>query len=121
MATNSKGKLEAEISTAYIKFQREILGRGPKETKTYIIGDMVIIRMKGVLTHEEKLLVQAERGKQIVKEKRQFLREQFHITANGFIENLTGCTVISNHSDLSTRIDEQVEMFIMDCDLEKKI
>jgi uncharacterized protein YbcI len=43
----SKKKLEADISSAFIKFQRELIGRGPQETKTYIGDDMVIIRLKG--------------------------------------------------------------------------
>ncbi|VXB42762.1 conserved hypothetical protein [Bacillus sp. 349Y] len=48
MAT--KKRLEAELSEAFIKLQRELIGRGPQETRTYIVEDMVIARFKGVLT-----------------------------------------------------------------------
>ncbi|MEK6201782.1 MAG: DUF2294 domain-containing protein, partial [Desulfobulbaceae bacterium] len=37
--------LEAEISDAVIKFEKEYMGRGPLETKTFIIGDMVLVRL----------------------------------------------------------------------------
>ena len=46
----TKGQLEAEISEAIIKFEKEYMGRGPTETKTYIIDDLVLVRLKGILT-----------------------------------------------------------------------
>ena len=107
------------ISESYIKLQREILGRGPQETKTYIIRDMVIIRMKGVLTQEEKHLVKTEKGKQLVKMMRHVLREQYSEKTEEIISQITGCKVVSSHSDISTKLGEQVELFILDKDLEK--
>ena len=38
----SKGQMEAEISDAMVKLQREQTGRGPNQAHTYIIEDMVI-------------------------------------------------------------------------------
>ncbi|MGZ4032075.1 MAG: DUF2294 domain-containing protein [Tumebacillaceae bacterium] len=121
MGQISKSKMEADISEAYIKFQREILGRGPQETKTYILKDMVIVRLKGVLTHEEKHLVKTERGRQLVKELRQILREHYSGETEGIISSITGCKVLSSHSDISTKMGERVEMFILDSDLEKSL
>ena len=43
----TKGQTEAEISKAIIRFEKEYMGRGPDETKTYILGDMVIVRLRG--------------------------------------------------------------------------
>ncbi len=43
-ATNTertKGQVEAEISEAIVKFEKEYMGRGPTETKTHIIDDLV--------------------------------------------------------------------------------
>ncbi len=37
----TKGQMEAKISEAMIKFEKEFMGRGPNETVTYIIKDMV--------------------------------------------------------------------------------
>ncbi|HUU16117.1 MAG TPA: Na-translocating system protein MpsC family protein [Sedimentisphaerales bacterium] len=33
----SKGQIEAEISEAIVKFEKEYMGHGPDETKTYVI------------------------------------------------------------------------------------
>ncbi|MFT9850117.1 Na-translocating system protein MpsC family protein [Aneurinibacillus sp. REN35] len=121
MAQSSKSKMEAAISEAYIKFLREILGKGPKETKTYIIKDMVMIRLKEVLTQEEKALVCIESGKPLVKEMRRILRESNSEKTKVIISGITGCQVISSHSDISTKLGEQIEVFILDCDLEKEL
>ncbi|ASS74053.1 hypothetical protein CIG75_03015 [Tumebacillus algifaecis] len=121
MSQPIKTKMEADISDAYIKFQREVLGRGPQETKTYIMKDMVIVRLKGVLTHEEKTLVKSEKGKRLVKEMRLTIRESHSAETEALISQITGCKVIASHCDISTNIGESVEMFILDGDLEKKI
>ncbi len=39
------------------------MGRGAESAKTYIIDDMIIIRLKGVLTAAEKELAREEKGK----------------------------------------------------------
>ncbi|MRX73416.1 DUF2294 family protein [Bacillus lacus] len=117
----SKRKLEAELSESFIKLQRELMGRGPQETKTYIIQDMVILRFKGVLTVEEKHLVTNESGRKLVKKLRQVLREMYSKNFEEIVEQCTGCKVLSSHSDISTKIGERIEVFIMDKDLEKAL
>ncbi|VBB06249.1 Hypothetical protein LUCI_1467 [Lucifera butyrica] len=116
-----KIKLETEISDAFIKFQRTLIGRGPEAARAYIIEDMVLIRLKGVLTVEETHLVKSSKGRQVVKEMRQVLRETFSAEAEDLISHLTGCRVISSHSDISTKTGERVEIYILDVNLEKKI
>ncbi|MDR6124112.1 MULTISPECIES: DUF2294 domain-containing protein [Bacillaceae] len=118
---NSKRKLEAEISSAFIKFQRELLGRGPQEAKTYIVQDMVITRFKGVLTTEEKHLVTHDTGRKLVKQMRQVLREMYSHDFEKIVEEFTKCKVLSSHSDISTKIGERIEVFIVDKDLEKSL
>ncbi|OAH58716.1 hypothetical protein AWH48_16415 [Domibacillus aminovorans] len=119
MMLNSKKKLEAEISAAFIKFQRDLIGRGPQEAKTYIINDMLISRFKGVLTVEEKHLVSRDSGKKLVKQMRMLLREMYSKDYEKIVEDYTGCKVLSSHSDISTKTGERIEVFIMDKDLEK--
>ncbi|MFJ7938159.1 DUF2294 domain-containing protein [Peribacillus sp. NPDC096622] len=116
---NSKKKLEAEISAAFITFQRELMGRGPQEAKTYIVQDMIITRFKGVLTVEEKHLVSQDTGRKLVKEMRQVLREMYSKDFEEIVKRLTKCNVLSSHSDISTKMEERLEVFIVDRDLEK--
>ncbi|MGD8192142.1 DUF2294 domain-containing protein [Brevibacillus ginsengisoli] len=121
MKAPSQKKLEADLSEAFIKFQRELIGRGPQEAKAYIVCDMVIIRFKGVLTVEEKHLVNNETGKKLVKKMRQVLREMYSKEYEGIVEQMTGCKVLSSHSDISTKMGERIEVFIMDRDVERQL
>ncbi|MEB6549600.1 DUF2294 domain-containing protein [Heyndrickxia sporothermodurans] len=116
----TKKRLEADLSEAFIKLQRDLIGRGPQETKTYIVHDMVIARFKGVLTIEEKHLVNHQYGKKLVKQMRQVLREMYSENFERIVEKLTNCTVISSHSDISTKMGERIEVFILDKNLEKQ-
>ncbi|MTH53438.1 DUF2294 family protein [Bacillus mangrovi] len=121
MPNTQKKKLEADISEALIKYQRELIGRGPQEAKTYIMRDMVITRFKGVLTIEEKHLVNRDDGRKLVKHMRQLLREMYSEKYEEIIEGLSGCKVLSSHSDISTKTGERIEVFIMDKDLERTL
>ncbi|WP_232698804.1 DUF2294 domain-containing protein [Brevibacillus daliensis] len=121
MGSQSKKKLEAEISEAFIKFQRDLIGRGPQEAKTYIVNDMIISRFKGVLTVEEKHLANHEKGRRVVKEMREILREMYSKETEVIVEKLTGLRVLSSHSDISTKTAERIEIYIVDKDLEKML
>ncbi len=52
----TKGEIEAENSRALVQFEIDYMGRGPKEARTYIIEDMLVVRLKGVLTPAEEQL-----------------------------------------------------------------
>lgn len=116
-----KKKLENDLSEAFIKLQRELIGRGPQETKTYILGEMIIVRFKGVLTVEEKHLVKHSDGRKLVKQARQILREMYSENFEEIVERHTNCKVLSSHSDLSTKTGERIEVFILDKDIEKNL
>jgi uncharacterized protein YbcI len=117
----SKRRLEAELSEAFIKMQRELIGRGPQETRTYILEDMVIARFKGVLTVEEKHLVEHDKGRVLVKQMRQVLREMYSQNIEEIVEQHTKCKVLSSHSDISTKMGERMEVFVLDKNLEKQL
>ncbi|MCK4741705.1 MAG: DUF2294 family protein [Anaerolineales bacterium] len=70
-----RGEYEDELTKAIIKFEVEQLGRGPEEVRTFILGDMILFRLKGVLTPAESTLAQAREGQELVKEMRRQLNE----------------------------------------------
>ncbi|HWJ03803.1 MAG TPA: DUF2294 domain-containing protein [Verrucomicrobiae bacterium] len=121
MGRGNLGKLEAEISEAFIQFQRQMVGRGPEATKTLITQDMVIVRQKKSMTCEEKHLVSTEKGQRLVKEMRVTLREIFKGQIEEVITNLTGSKVLSSHGDISTRTGERIDIFILDKNLEEDL
>jgi uncharacterized protein YbcI len=50
MPTKTRGGLEAEFTRAIIRFEKEYLGRGPLEARTFILNDLIVVRLRGVLT-----------------------------------------------------------------------
>ncbi|NQU38741.1 MAG: DUF2294 domain-containing protein [Lentisphaerae bacterium] len=114
---NTKGQIEAEISEAIIKFEREYMGRGPDETKTYIIDDMILVRLKGVLTPAEKHLAKAgekTQGRSLIKQVRIELLEKAKVLLDTIIHDITGHNVKSLHTDISTSTGERIIIFTLD-------
>jgi len=113
----SKGQIEADISEAIIKFEKEYMGRGPEQTRTYIIGDMVVIRLQRVLTPAEQQLAHADdetTGRTLIKRVRTELLEKARPLLEKIIAELTGKRVKSLHTDISTITGERVIMFTLE-------
>ncbi len=120
MAEMTKGQTEAQISEALIKFEKEYMGRGPTEAKTYIIKDMIVIRLKGVLTPAEEQLTKTAEGADLIKRTRVQLLEGARIILENIISEITSCAVKSLHTDISTKTGERFIIFTLDQDLEDK-
>lgn len=114
----SKGMIEAEISEAIIKFEKEYMGRGPLETRTFLIEDMILIRLKGVLTKAEEQLAKSDEGLVLIKKVRVKLLEEARSLLKAIIDDITGCTVKSLHTDISTVTGERIIIFTMDKNVE---
>jgi uncharacterized protein YbcI len=113
----TKGQLEAKISEAIIRFEKEYMGRGPLETRTYIIEDLVLVRIKGVLTRAEQQLALSKevmQGRQLIKQVRRELIESGKALLHAAISEITGKQVISIHTDISTKTGERVIIFSLD-------
>ncbi len=115
----TKGQLEAEISKALVKFELEYMGRGPADARTHVVRDMILVRLKGILTPAEEKLVKVE-GVELLKDVRAKLLESGRDMLDRIIKDLVGCDVISMHADLSTRTGERIILFIVSEDLEKQ-
>jgi uncharacterized protein YbcI len=111
--TKTRGEMEAEFSRAMIKFEKEYLGRGPLEARTFFVDDMILVRLRGVLTLAEQKLVQDREGQRLVKETRRQLFETLRVNLESIVAEITGCQLISLHSDLSTRTGERIIVFTL--------
>lgn len=116
----TKGQMEAEISNALISFEKEHMGRGPVEAKTYIIQDIVLIRLKGVLTPAETHLAEDDEGVQLVKQIRVKLLEKSRGILEDLITDITGCPIKSFHTDISTKTGERFIIITLSEDLESR-
>lgn len=110
--------MEAQIGEALIQFEKEYMGRGPQETKAYILDDMILVRLKGVLTPAEQQLVKSPQGTDLIKRVRSNLLEQGRELLAKAIETITGLQVVSLHTDISTRTGERVIIFTLNDNLE---
>ncbi|MDD3087274.1 MAG: DUF2294 domain-containing protein [Candidatus Omnitrophica bacterium] len=120
MEHKTKGQAESQISEAVIKFEREYMGRGPTEIKTYIIKDMVFVRLKGVLTLAEAQLAKSPEGADLIKKTRMQLLEGARVLLEKMISEITSCHVLSLHTDISTKTGERVIVFTLDKNLEEQ-
>jgi uncharacterized protein YbcI len=109
----TRGQLESEISTAVTQFEREYLGRGPKEARTFIIEDMVLIRLKGVLTPAEEHLAKQKDGASLIKQVRMRLIDGTRPVLEKIISDKTSAEVISLHTDISAKTGERIFVFTM--------
>src|SRR5512133_319459 len=113
----TKGQIEAEISDALTKFEKDHMGRGPLETKTYILEDMIIVRFRGVLTRSELALAKSDknsRARELIKLVRIELIENGRDELEDKIRSLTRRRVRSLHTDLITATGEKVVIFTLD-------
>jgi uncharacterized protein YbcI len=115
----TKGQMEAQIGEALIQFEKEYMGRGPQETSAFIIDDMVLVRLKGVLTPAEQQLVKNPQGTELIKRVRSNLLEQGRELLAKAIETITGLNVVSLHTDISTKTGERVIIFTLSENLEE--
>ena len=116
----TKGQVEAKIAAAITRFEREHLGRGPQEVQAWIIQDLILIRLKRVLTPAEEKLVRDPAGQRLVKEMRTQLIEGSRAMLDEMVLALTGVQVVSLHSDISVKTGERVFVFTLAEDLQAR-
>lgn len=116
MAMKSQGEIEASICEGITRFEQEYMGRGPKRIHAHLIGDLLVVRLQGVLTAAEQQLVKTlppEKGRDLLKQ----VRTQLIETARPIFEELvfkcTGAKVISLHHDISVVTGEEVVLFTL--------
>ena len=112
----TRGEIEASICDAINQFEREYMGRGPKDIRAYLIGDLVVVRLTGVLTAAEQHLVKSlapDKGRDLLKQVRTHLIETARPVMEAMVEGATGTKVLTLHHDISTVTGEEVILFTL--------
>src|SRR5262249_51173599 len=112
-------ELEMEISRVMIHFEKDFMGRGPVETRTHVLDDIILVRLKGVLTPAEQRLAKNrnDRSQYLLKQVRNELLAGGRPLLETMIQDIVGIEVRSIHTDISTKTGERVILFT----LERKI
>jgi uncharacterized protein YbcI len=112
----SLGEIEAGVCEVITRFEREYMGRGPKEIHAHLIDDLLVVRLQGVLTAAEQQLVRSlptERGRDLLKQVRTQLVETARDLMEKVISEVTGVEVVSMHHDISTKTGEEILVFTL--------
>src|SRR3954447_20314025 len=110
----SQGEIEAAICEGLNRFEQEYMGRGPKDIRAHLLGDLLVVRLMGVLTAAEQHLVRslpAEKGRDLLKQVRTHLIETVRPLMEAMIQEVIGAKVLSLHHDISTITGEEVVLF----------
>jgi uncharacterized protein YbcI len=116
MIMRTQGEIEAAICEGISRFEQEYMGRGPKDIHTHLIGDLLVVRLKSVLTAAEQQLVKtlpAEKGRGLLKQVRTQLMETARPALEAMVQDITGVKVVSLHHDISTVTGEEVVLFTL--------
>jgi len=114
--TRTRGQLEDAVSKTVVRFEREYAGKGPVEARTYLLDDMVVVRLQGVFTVMEKTLIENSEGgwnTYLVKQLRTEWIEKIREKLLAEIAELVGTAIVSLHEDVSTQTGESVLAFVL--------
>ena len=112
----AQGEIEAAVCEGISRFEQEYMGRGPKDIHAHLIGDLVVVRLKGVLTAAEQHLVRSlpgEKGRDLLKQVRIQLIETARPFLEAMVQGITGVKMWSLHHDISTATGEEVVIFTL--------
>ncbi|MDX2162423.1 MAG: DUF2294 domain-containing protein [bacterium] len=122
MATRpgTRGEAVAAFTRAVIKLEKEYLGRGPEDARTFFVEDLIIVRLRGILTPAEQELAKSDSGRELVKESRRRLFDTARVREQiaDFTRAIIGCEIVSLHTDVSTRTGERLIVLTVDHDLD---
>ena len=112
----TQGEIEAAICEGISRFEQDYMGRGPKDIHAHLIGDVLMVRLQGVLTAAEQQLVKtlpAEKGRDLLKQVRTQLVEAARPLLQALVGEIAGSKVVSLHHDISTVTGEEVVLFTL--------
>ena len=112
----TQGEIEAAICEGISRFEQDYMGRGPKHVHAHLIGDLLVVRLQGVLTAAEQHRAQslpAEKGRDLLKQVRTHLIEMARPLMEAMVQDVIGVKVLSLHHDISTVTGKEVVLFTL--------
>lgn len=120
MDTKTKGQIEARISEVVTKFTIEHVGKGPKEARSYIIEDMVVIRLKEVLTVYEQQVIKVPEAMELVKRCRVCSVKSARSVLENLLHNLLDVDITGFYVDVNLPVGEIFIVLGLSEDVEAK-
>lgn len=114
MLKKTRAQIQEEITNVFITIETEHMGLSSIDVKTYVFEDVILIRLRGVLTPAEHQLAQNREGRSLVKEIRRRLFETTRPMIEEAVRQITGARLVSVHTDMSTSTGERVIVLVVD-------
>lgn len=114
MMNKTNKEIALEVSNAIKSFEKDYMGRGPQDIKTYIVDDMIVVRLRGILTPAEQNLASHEDGFSLIKQTRMKLLENATSILTNIIFKIIGKQVLCLHTDIDVDKDERIIVFTLD-------
>jgi uncharacterized protein YbcI len=112
----TQGEIEASICERISQLQCESTGRGPRDIRAHLIGDLIVVRMQSVLTPSEHYLAKSlpsEKSRDLLKQVRTHLIETARHKFEEIVLEVTGVRLLSLHHDISTVTGEEVVLLTL--------
>ena len=112
----TQGEIEAAVCAGMVRFEQDYMGRGPKDIHAHLVGNLLVVRLTGVLTAAEQHLVEklpAAKGRDLLKQVRTHLIETARTLVEAMVQEVTGVKVLTLHHDISTVTGEEVVLLTL--------
>ncbi|WP_215143147.1 DUF2294 domain-containing protein [Exiguobacterium qingdaonense] len=114
-----KGQLEMELSARITQWEKEYLGRGSLTCKSDLLRDLAIVTLQGVLTPAEYELSTTMTGCEQLKKYRNNLVESGRSQLESIVEQVLDRSIVSLHTDISTKTGERLIVFRLNAPWDK--
>lgn len=94
------------------------MGRGLDDGKTFVVRDLVVVRLKGVLTPAERQLAKTVEGVDMVKRLRQNLIALGRDKLCEQVREITGAKTLALFTDIDVQLGERVLVFTANRDVQ---
>jgi uncharacterized protein YbcI len=107
------GDIRGSISRRIVQLHKEFYGRGPDKAKTYVVGDLVVVLMRGGFTRVEETLLREGRGDSVIQQRSDF-QDVMIGRFSEVIEQETGRKVVAMMSGSHQHPDLLGEIFVLE-------
>ena len=119
LTIRARYRVENAIRNVIIKFEQEFMGRGPDEVRAFVVRDLVVVRLKGVLTLAERQLAKTTEGVDMVKRLRQNLIALGRDKLCDQVSEITGAKTLALFTDIDVQIGERIFVFTLDREIQR--
>lgn len=113
--------MELEIANAISRYHREQQGKAPGRIQVTLSGSLVVALSNDVYTPTEERLAIDDDERKMIKSARRELRSLTREAAHAAIASCCGCPVLRSYWDLDVRVGEQLEVYVLAEDIERRL